>query len=430
MSKSRETTKNDKAWEQLFDKYDILSRIDRETTVEITATQINEFREARLMTKFDHKRNLPELFNKNKLSILPITRGSYLISKFEAYKDLEEIESDIYRVSFPDYIESIDYDNITSEAMAINCAYVSGILSDFIEDNNLLPTVSGRMSSNAFSFNINNIKSKLPVNVNVINSQVEIDGGYEGLRSLSIIEAKNSISDDFLIRQLYYPYRLWKSNINKNVKPIFMIYSNGIFNLYEYIFQDTNNYNSLTLIKQKNYTIEALDITLEDILQILHNTKTVEEPEIPFPQANSFKRVINICELLSENEKTRDEITLNYDFDPRQTNYYTDAARYLGLVDKKRENGEVIYFLTAEGKLLSQLKYKAKQLKFVELIVKHNAFRETLKKCLEYGHMPFREEIVEIMKESNLFRIGSEDTFERRASTISGWINWILELQR
>ncbi|NLK69341.1 MAG: transcriptional regulator [Clostridiaceae bacterium] len=414
----------------MFDKYDILSHIEREIAVEITASQINEFREARLMTKFDHKRNLPKLFSKNHLSILPISRGSYLISKFEAYKDIEEIESEIYKVSFPDYIESIDYENITSEAMAINCAYVSGILADFIEDNNLLPTVSGRMSSNTFSFNINNTKLKLPVSVKVANSQVEIDGGYEGLNCLSLIEAKNSISDDFLIRQLYYPYRLWQSKIDKNVKPIFMIYSNGIFNLYEYIFEDINNYNSITLVKQKNYTIEDLDITLDDILQILRNVNTVDEPEIPFPQANSFKRVINICELLSESERTRDEITLNYDFDPRQTNYYTDAARYLSLVDKRYENGEVIYYLTAEGKKLSKLKYKARQLKFVELILQHKVFRETLQKCLEYGYMPPKYEIVEIMKSSNLHRIASNETFGRRASTISGWINWILELQR
>ena len=69
----------------------------------------------------------------------------------------------------------------------------------------------------------------MPVSVKVANSQVEIDGGYEGLNIT--YRSKNSISDDFLIRQLYYPYRLWQSKIDKNVKPIFMIYSNGIFNL-------------------------------------------------------------------------------------------------------------------------------------------------------------------------------------------------------
>ena len=424
------TTKNDAAWEQLFDKYDILSRVEREIAVEITAAQINEFREARLMTKFDHRRNLPELFHKNNLSILPISRGSYLISHFEAYQDIGETDSRVHRVSFPADIESIDYENITSEAMAISCAYVSGILADFVEDEKLLPTVSGRMSSDVFAFDINNSKLNRPFRVTVSNAQVEIDGGFEGACTLSVIEAKNAISDDFLIRQLYYPYRLWKNRIRKIVKPVFMIYSNGIFSLYEYVFEDPGNYNSIVLVKQKNYTVEDMDITLDDILGILHQVKPVNEPEIPFPQANSFKRVINICELLAEGGRTRDEITLNYDFDPRQTNYYTDAARYLGLVDKKRENGEVVYFLTPEGKKLSRLKYKARQLKFAELILQHHVFRETLKKALAYGHMPHKNEIVRIMKASNLFRIGSDETFERRASTISGWINWILGLLR
>ena len=43
-------------------------------------------------------------------------------------------------------------------------------------------------------------------NIKVNNSQIEIDGGYEGAESLTIIEAKNNIADDFIVRQLYYPY--------------------------------------------------------------------------------------------------------------------------------------------------------------------------------------------------------------------------------
>ncbi len=33
---------------------------------------------------------------------------------------------------------------------------------------------------------------------------------------------------------------------------------------------------------------------------------------------------------------TKEEITTTYDFNPRQTNYYTDAGRYLGIIDKKK----------------------------------------------------------------------------------------------
>ncbi len=356
------------------------------------------------MTKFDHRKNLPEIFKRNRLSILPVTRGSYLIAPFEAYQNLEEKETEIVKVSFPVYIESIDYENITSETAALSCAYVSGIIADFVEDEEVVPTVAGRMSSETFDFYINTYAQTV-LQVNVTNSQIEIDGGFEGLETLSLIEAKNSLPDDFIIRQLYYPYRLWSDKVGKKVKPIFMTYSNGIFTFYEYEFQDPKNYNSLVLVKQKRYSIEETEITLEDILEAFNRTEIVREPEISFPQADSFKRIVNLCELLNESDLTRDEITANYDFDPRQTNYYTDAGRYLGLIDKRREGSEVVFSLTSEGRRLLRPKYKPRQLKLVELILSHRAFNETFRLCLERGQMPSKDEIVDIMKHSNLYRI-------------------------
>ena len=268
--------------------------------------------------------------------------------------------------------------------------------------------------------------------LNVKNSQVEIDGGYEGLNALTIIEAKNSISDDFLIRQLYYPYRLWQKKMHKPVKPIFLMYSNGIFRLNEYVFEDPTNYNSIKLVKQKNYSIEPEDITLDDILDIYESINLVEEPQgIPFPQANSFGRVINLCELIYENDSlSRDEITNNYDFDTRQTNYYTDACRYLGLISKIKGNGTVKYFLTEKGKKLFSINIRSRNLKFVQWILQHEAFYLTFKQSIEEYNMPSIDEIVEIMKVSNLYKVDADSTFVRRASSISGWINWIMDLSR
>lgn len=429
MSKNKNNKgKNDLAWEFLFNKYNIISEIDKNGKFEIKSKQINEVREARLMTKFDHKINLPKIFTDNNLSILPITRGSYVISRFEAYSKFENKNSEIVKVQFPSYIESIDYENIISEAMAINCAYVSGIMSDFIEDEGLVPTVNGRMSSESFSFKINNNDNDM--NIDVKNSQIEIDGGYEGFETLSLIEAKNSISDDFIIRQLYYPYRLWSNKVNKKVKPIFMVYSNGIYNLYEYEFKDKENYNSLELVKQKNYTIENIEIEIEDIINVYENTKIMDEPKIPFPQADNFNRIINLCELLYKNEMTKEQITENYCFNSRQTNYYTDAGRYLGLIDKKEENGIIKFYLTVDGKKIFKLKYKERQLKYVELIFKHEVFKKCFYTCIETGIIPVKKEIVEIMQQLNLYNIKSLDTYKRRASTIRKWLNWIIELTK
>ena len=207
-----------------------------------------------------------------------------------------------------------------------------------------------------------------------------------------------------------------------------MVYSNGIYRLYEYAFQDKNNYNSLVLISQKNYSIEDTAIELKDIEAVLQNRIITMEPQIPFPQANSFDRVINICELLGEQELSRNDVTEQYAFDTRQTNYYTDAARYLGLL-KKRKDGEMAFYgLSDTGKKLMQLNYKQRQLAFCDLILSHKAFSDTLRMCLASGTMPSTAEIVQIMIESNLYNIGSDSTFERRSSTIKGWLNWILGL--
>ncbi len=42
--------------------------------------------------------------------------------------------------------------------------------------------------------------------------------------------------------------------------------------------------------------------------------------------------------------------------------------------------------------------------------------------------MPSTQEIVYWMKESNVYNVGSEDTYIRRASTIRAWIKWIVNL--
>lgn len=419
---------NDSAWEQLFNKYDILNCVERDGLFNISADQIKEFREPRLMAKFDHTVNLPRLFLDNKLAILPISRGDYVISHFDAYHKFEPDSSPVVKVTLPSYIQSLDSGNIPSEAIALNCAAASGIIADFMEDSDIVATVFGRMGSGEFSFNIGNTKTETVHLINVKNSQIEIDAAYEGIASLALFEAKRDLSEDFLIRQLYYPFRVWRSRITKPVKPVFLVYSNGIYRLYEYMFDDPNNYSSLRLVKQKKYSIEDTSISMSDIQATLESTAIVSEPVLPFPQADNFERIINLCELVSTQELSRTDVTEQYDFDARQTNYYTDAARYLGLVNKRKENGTPLYSISEEGKRILNLGFKQRQLAYCGIILSHKAFNMTLRQYLNNGVMPSTDDIVGIMKQSNLYKVESESTFVRRSSSVKGWINWIISL--
>jgi hypothetical protein len=425
-------SKNDIAWNQLFKKFDILNQVANEGVFKITSKAINEFREARLMTKFDHSSQLSEIFRNNGLSILPVSRGDYEIGPFKIFHPLAEQESSIENIMFPDFLESLNHLDITSEATAINSAFVARILHNFTHEDSLYPTVSGRMGSGTFSFEINSGNTNRKVYIE--NAQVEIDGGYEGDIGLHLIEAKNYLSGDFLVRQLYYPYRIWSEKIRKPVKLIFLTYSNGIFHLREFGFENALQYNSLQLVKEKRYRFHEHIFSLELLYQLLETTPTIPEPNIPFPQADSFARIINAMELIYLNNGITKEDYLNdYDFgaiDSRQHDYYTNAARYLGLADKMKDssNGQVFFKLTSLGERIMHIPVAKRQIEFVKCILAHQVFKDALHAYFSHKQMPEKQEIVRIMKRSKLYKIDAETTYLRRASTISGWLRWIIEL--
>lgn len=417
---------NDTAWEKLFNKYSILENIKQTGQFIISANQIREFREPRLMTKLDHKVNLPEIFSQNNLSILPITRKDYVISSFAAYKNFEQCNTEMQKIYIPAHLQSLMPQFIVSEAIALNCANACGILGDFLEDEELVPTVSGRMSSGKFGFNINTSFGEK--HIDVCNSQMEIDAAYEGVGFLSLFEAKRDLAEDFLIRQLYYPFRVWNSRITKPVKSVFMVFSNGVFNLFQYQFEDPDNYNSLCLVKQKNYIIAA-EISLSDIENILRTVRLDDEPNVTFPQADRMSRLINLVELLYEKPMTNHDITSEYGFDKRQTSYYTDAGRYLGLIVKDHDDDNNILFrLSDTGYNIMSLGYKERHLAIIKQILSHKVFNKTLKILLQCGEMPDKRTVIQIMKECNVSYIKEESTYRRRASTVIGWLNWILSL--
>ena len=417
---------NYEAWKELFRRYDVLAEIEQHGQFRISADQIREYREPRLMTKFDHRINLPVMFSKNELAILPVTRGDYIIAHFDAYHRLEQNTQQIIRISPPENIQSLDYNNITSEAIALNCAFAAGIITDFLEEEAIIPTVSGRMGTGTFDFKITDIKSKSPHTVSVVNAQMEIDAAYEGRSCLALIEAKRDLSDDFIIRQIYYPFRVWQNRITKTVRPVFFVQSNNIFSLYEYTFDDPDSYSSIRLIRHKTYSVDDTNITVQDIQNILRSVPIAYEPEgIPFPQADTFARVINLCELLSNNDLSKRRITEEYAFNERQADYYANAGRYLGLIEK---NGACIYSISKAGRSILNMSWKRRQLALCECILSHKIFNEALALSFTMGGIPSIKDITAIVQRSGLSRPIAGDTLNRRAKTVRSWINWIIGL--
>jgi hypothetical protein len=130
------------------------------------------------------------------------------------------------------------------------------------------------MSSGCFDYCINTGQAVQKIEVQ--NAQVEIDAGYEFFNGFCIVEAKNIAVEEILIRQLYYPYRLWTRKISKPVIPLLMVYSNDTFYFFQYNFTEIFNYNSLELVSYKSYTFanEICNIMRSSNLSI--NQTTIE----------------------------------------------------------------------------------------------------------------------------------------------------------
>jgi len=418
----------DEKWEILFDKYSIEKKVKENGLFYITADQIREVKEPRLMTKFDTRESLPSVFG-NKLGILPVTRGTYVIGEFDLYEDFPEFRTDIKQITgakIPDYLETIDINDVRSEAGAINIMSIAAIIDDFLGEENMLQTVSGRMGSGVFSFRVKGFGPGVEHLINVQNSQVEIDAGFENRNVFAVIEGKNVVHSNFLIRQLYYPVRLWEGKINKPIRPIFMIYSNNIFRLLEYCFEDIGCYNSIKFVQEKKYSLEDIGISMDDIVAAFNSTRIEPEPDVTFVQADSFDKVISLVENLFDAPLTTIEIAELFGFKERQSDYYYNACKYLGLAEKaKDEEGVIRVYITALGKQLLKMPYKARQLEYVRLIMKHRIFNEIFEVTLRCGEIPDKNYIANRMRELN---ICSEKLLARRASSVRGWLSWVLNL--
>lgn len=424
------------AWTKLFDKYDILGEIKSEGAFYITANQIKEFKEPRLMAKWDSSENLPIIFKEYDINILPISRTGYVLSDFKLYEPIPELGehiTEMQKVEIPEY-ETIDIGNISSEANAINVLMLSKILDDFLDEDDNVTTFNGRMGTGIFSFHVDRCGGTA-IQVDVKNAQCEIDGGMENNNSVVILEAKNVVHPDFHIRQLYYPYRLWASKVQKPIRLVFSIYSNQIYRLFEYEFEDKDNYSSIRLVKSKNYSLQDTDIALNELYDVYSNTNVIYDDnqnntDIPFIQANSFERIISLMEILYEEDKTIEEIANIMQFDLRQSDYYYNAGKYLGLFEKVdiEDEGNTIkkVSLSKLGKDTVKLRYKKRQLKLVSLILEHEIFNRLFIKVYNNGELPTKEEIQNIMRENNVCNDGQ---IVRRSGSVYSWLKWIFNLQ-
>jgi hypothetical protein len=248
----------DKSWESIFDEYKIWEHDFNTSPYYITAAQIKkacqDFRntgekEVRILCKQDRRESRPAVFQERNLFLLPVVNKKYVIVKGEGYIDIPSVTCDKKQ-----YSSKLNFNLDTSlvgnsEMQHLDFAYASSLIRSFIDDDSLVLTIRGRKYTPEFSFHVG--KHELVAK----SVQTEVDAGYEGREQVVLVEAKNSISTNTIIRQLYYPFRQWQSFTTKPVRTVFFEKQGQDYRMWEFCFREVEDYNSIKLVKSGCYRI-------------------------------------------------------------------------------------------------------------------------------------------------------------------------------
>jgi hypothetical protein len=134
----------------------------------------------------------------------------------------------------------------------LDFAYASSLVRTFLNDESLVLTIRGRKYTPKLSFKVGDQI------LNIESVQTEVDAGYEGKDQVVLIEAKNSTTNNTIIRQLYYPFRQWSQHTKKIVRTLFFEKREKFYSLWQFEFSDINNYNSIELKKSQRFEIRKI----------------------------------------------------------------------------------------------------------------------------------------------------------------------------
>lgn len=235
--------------------------------------------------------------------------------------------------------------------------------------------------------------------------------------------AKIGKRDDFHIRQLYYPYLEWRGKTKKPISTIYLVVSNSKYYFYEFSF--SKDFGDLSLIRKECFTINESPITKVSLPSLLSDVQVESEPDkIPYPQANDLDKVVDLISSVKQGYTTKSDLAGVFDFDERQGDYYGNAGRYLGLIDKSNSN----FILTRLGDEFLAIKSASQRTEFIlQQLFKRPTFRSMFKLIAEkkIGIDSIPNEVIAsfIGKYTNL----TGSTPPRRASTVRSWLNWVTQ---
>lgn len=387
----------------------------------VTARQVKQIsqREARNMAYMDERAKLPSVFEENSLFILPVSNGRYAIVRGSGYHDLEadSVRYEDYEPAFPPGASVIDPEK--SEGSAVSYAWNTGIIAHVTGNKSQLLGPPGRFALDPFDFRVDG-----SVKLHQAGAQAEIDGFFYSDNSACVMEFKARECTDFLVRQLYYPYRHWVGRAGRyrwtRVRPFFVEFTMDptLFRFFEYEFEDPLDYESIRLVSARGVRVKATNRPLRGLLDVSPDPSL----RTMTPQADKVERVLRVPLLVGAGRANAYLVAESEGFTKRQSSYYRRAAEALGLVVQKGAS----YELTDIGRRFASAD-RVRQSEIAAFqIAKIPAFHDILSSLATSGGEQITRARIGRLLERNDPRIHGS-TVPRRTTTVVAWLRWLQE---
>lgn len=344
------------------------------------------------------------------LAILAIANGTYRIGRFNPFIKIEPTTAvKPISVPFPANIITLNPQKLAHESAALDAALLSGILTQVFGEEAAL-TIRGRSRSPDFNFSLGGVR--FPIS----GVQIEVDGGYEGATTVNLVEAKVDSRNNLNVRQLIYPQLAWEQAIGrkKAVRTFICFYQEPILRFIPVTYEngickaDHSKEIAFILEPEAKLDLGAIQAKPDAPVPVLG---------VPFPQADRFETVLAMFSIVvREEEIAKDLLLLDFDIDPRQIDYYSNAMRWMGLVEVKKG----VIRLTPDGRTIAALSHAEKIKRMAEVIFSEPIFNHVLR----HGITDVPPALFE------RWGCDSESTRHRRLQTVKAWVSYFESLSK
>lgn len=363
--------------------------------------------EPRLMAFMTTEDDLPRIFKRYGVFVVPLSRQEYAIVHGKGYETVQRIvtPASVYHTTFAFPVSASESEG---ESRYLDYAYSTGLISKFMGRQQLIIGHRGRRTT-SFVFKVDGSPQ-----LSVRGAQIEVDGSFEDEEQLIIAEAKVKLPASFSIRQLYYPFKTFEHNERgKLVRCLFLAYepANAEYHLFEYEFTDPTDLEKIRLARANRFKIAATPDPLSRLA-------VQADPSKGAVQADDLSKVMKLPFIVRDGIDDARRVAKYFTFNKRQSSYYRDAAEKLGLLELHGAK----YVLSSTGERYVRLPEEARTKFFLKLLLEYPIPNEIMRR-LAAGSAVTRTEIEKMVKrfDSKI----SSSTIPRRAQSIISWFRWI-----